>query len=109
MGSFAVGRVVLVAFPYADFSRFKKRPAVVVGQADFDNLILCQITSKAETSQRAIALSDADFEKGGLKIKSFIRPDKLFTIEPGVVEADVGQLSKKKTADVRVAVRNLFS
>jgi mRNA interferase MazF len=79
MGVFAVGQVVLVPFPYADFTRLKKRPALVISKAEFNNLILCQITSNALTSQRAIELADDDFEEGNLPIKSFIRPDKLFT------------------------------
>ena len=109
MGSFTVGTVVLVAFPYADFSKFKKRPAMVIGEAEFDNLILCQITSKAETSKKAITLTDADFTVGGLHLDSFIRPDKIFTVEPSVIEAQAGSLRSAKVEMVRLQVRQLFS
>ena len=61
MGTFTVGDVVLIPFPYADFTRYKKRPALIVGLAEFNNVILCQITSKAETSKRAVSLNDASF------------------------------------------------
>lgn len=109
MGSFAVGEIVLVAFPYANFSRFKKRPALVIGIAEFDNLILCQITSKAETSKRAIPLADKDFVSGGLNLDSFIRPDKIFTIEKTVIENNVGRLNAAKIEQVKLQVRRLFS
>jgi mRNA interferase MazF len=51
VGTLTIGDVVLVPFPYADFSKFKKRPALVVGRAEFDNLNLCQITSKEEIKE----------------------------------------------------------
>ena len=109
MGTFAVGEVVLVAFPYADFSRFKKRPALVIGRAEFDNFILCQITSKAETSKKAIPLADNDFIVGGLNLDSFIRPDKIFTVEKSVIENKAGRLQAVKMERVKLRVRQLFA
>ena len=109
MGSFAIGSVVLIPFPYADFSKFKKRPALVVGLAEFDNLILCQITSKAETSKTAIQLLDVDFLKGSLSLISYVRPDKLFTIEQSVIEGQIGLLKDSKIKFIRSSVKQLFS
>ena len=109
MGAFAVGDVVIIPFPYADFSKFKKRPALVVSSAEFDNLILCQITSRAETSKRAILLKGADFSKGSLQLDSFIRPDKLFTVEQSIVETRIGILKDDKTQSVKGIIRQLFA
>lgn len=108
MGSFAVGSVVLIAFPYADFTKFKKRPALVVGRAEFNNLILCQITSKADASRKAIPLHDTDFESGGLNLDSFIRPDKLFTVEQSIIESRLGKLEDAKVKSVQLRIRQLF-
>jgi mRNA interferase MazF len=109
MGLFAVGQVVLVPFPYADFTKFKKRPALVIGKTEFNNLILCQITSNALTSQRAVELDDGGFEEGSLPIKSFIRPDKLFTIEQSIIEIKLGSLKTTKTDAVKETLRDLFN
>ena len=108
MGTFAVGDVVLITFPYADFSKFKKRPALVVGRAEFDNLILCQITSKAETSKRALLLTDQDFRVGSLHLDSYIRPDKLFTVETTIIEKIIGRLHRRPKQTVLSRVRSLF-
>lgn len=108
MGIFAVGQVVLVPFPYADFTRLKKRPALVISKAEFNNLILCQVTSNSLTSQRAIELVAEDFEEGSLPIKSFIRPDKIFTVEQSIIENKLGSLKTNKTKDVKEAVQRLF-
>jgi mRNA interferase MazF len=109
MGTFTVGDVVLVPFPYADFSRFKKRPALVVGRAEFDNLILCQITSKANSSKHAILLRDTDFQEGSLHLESYIRFDKLFTVERSVLEGEVGSIKIQKLQDVQAHIRKMFS
>jgi mRNA interferase MazF len=110
VGTFAVGDVVLVPFPYADFSKFKKRPALVVGKAELNNLILCQITSKAATSRRAIPLYDADFAKGTLNLDSYIRFDKLFTAERSILESvAVGSLKSHKIKFVQSRIREIFS
>ena len=109
MGSFAVGDVVLIAFPYADFSAFKIRPALIVGKAEFGNFITCQITSKATTSKKAILLTDNEFSDGGLKVDSFIRPDKLFTIEQSVIQAKAGVLQTNKIGQIKTLIREIFN
>jgi len=108
MGSFAVGDVVTVIFPYADLSAFKKRPAFIIGQAEFGNYITCQITSKAKTSVTAIPIFDKDFNEGSLKVDSYIRPDKIFTLEPSLIQAKAGTLTEEKLKTAKTAVRNLF-
>jgi mRNA interferase MazF len=109
MGTFTVGDVVLIPFPYADFSVFKKRPALVVGEAEFDNFILCQITSKADTSKRAVLVSSKDFAKGSLNQDSFTRPDKLFTVEKSIIEKRLGRLENSKLIEIKRSIRQLFS
>lgn len=108
MGIFTVGDVILIPFPYADLSTFKRRPALIIGEAEFDNFILCQITSKANTSKKAILLQSNDFAARSLNLDSFIRPDKLFTIEKSIIEAKVGHLNNSKINVVKNSVRQLF-
>ncbi len=109
MGSFTVGDVVLIPFPYSDFSRFKKRPALIVGLAEFDNLILCQITSQSFTSKQAIRLSGVNFTKGSLDLTSYIRPDKLFTIDKSIVVRKAGTIQDKVLKKVRLKIIELFN
>lgn len=109
MGLPAVGAVVLIPFPYADFAKLKRRPALVVAKAEFDNLIVCQITSKPYTSQKAILLPATAFETGGLALPSFVRPDKLFTIDGSLVEQELGNLKKAYRSQVLQSLRKLFT
>lgn len=104
----AVGTVLVVNFPYADFSRFKRRPCLVVGHAEFGNLIVCQITSRAFTSKRAIAIAPSDTDTKGLRSVSFARPDKLVTLEPRLIISTLGRINANKSAEIIQAVRQLF-
>lgn len=101
MGSPAIGGVVLVEFPYSNYLKFKKRPALVIGSAEFGNLIICQITSRKFPSTSIINLSDADFINGGLQVDSFIRPDKIHTIDIALVQGQIGEISDQKVSQVK--------
>ncbi len=109
MGKFAVGSVVLVAFPFSDLRNVKVRPALVLAQAEFGNLILCQITSKPYSSKKAVRIVLADFATGGLPIVSYVRPDKLFTADTTIIKNTVGVLTAKATKIILRKVQALFT
>ena len=109
MGKFAVDRVVLVTFPFSNLKGQKIRPALVLAEVEFGNLILCQITSKPYTSKMAIPINLKDFAKGGLPIESFVRPDKLFTADVTIIKDIVGQLTLEMKDKILKSVRGLFS
>jgi mRNA interferase MazF len=108
MGEFTVGSVVLAPFPYADFSHFKTRPTLVIGLSEFNNLIVCQITSSTATSKRAIRLVKEDFAEGSLPVTSYIRPDKIFTLESKILLRCLGSLKPVVLERVLRRVRELF-
>lgn len=107
MGSLAVDDVVTVIFPYSDFSAFKLRPALILAVSDFGNYITCQITSKT-VSKRAIPVLGSALVVSGLKTESYIRPDKLFTLEPTLIKKRIGALPTGTTKRVKQALRELF-
>lgn len=108
MDEFVAGDVVVVSFPFSDLSGRKRRPALVVAAAEFNNVILCQITSKAYTSRIAINLISDDFITNSLPIASYVRPDKLFTTDPRIIERKVGSLKPIKRRQVLAQLRALF-
>jgi mRNA interferase MazF len=74
----AVGAVVLVPFPFSDLSQSKLRPAVSLADAGRDDWIFCQVNSNPYGDSRAIAIADKHFSEGGLPLKSYARPGKIF-------------------------------
>lgn len=108
MEEFTVGSVVLVAFPFSNLKGKKIRPALILAKVEFDNLILCQITSKPYSSNSAIKIDSTDFVKGGLPVVSYVRPDKLFTADSTIIENIAGKLEKKVTSDILRVVKAMF-
>ena len=86
------GTVVLVPFPFSDLSQTKLRPAVVLADAGRGDWILCQITSNPYGDARAIALTDASFAVGSLRVASYARPGRLFTGNRDLMMTQVGNL-----------------
>jgi len=94
MEGFVKGDIVIMAFPFSDFSQSKKRPALVLASLGGEDVVVCQITSSI--AERAIPLAAKDFEDGSLSRDSFIRPDKLFTVSSSLISYKAGKLKKEK-------------
>ena len=109
MGKLAVGSVVLVSFPFSNLKGRKLRPAMILAMVEFDNLILCQITSKPYSSKNSIEIKKSDFVSSSLPITSFVRPDKLFTADLTIIRGEVGKLKKSVKSTILRKVCNLFS
>ena len=109
MEKFTIGSVVLVSFPFSNLKGKKIRPALVLAQVEFDNLILCQITSKSYSSKTAISIEQFDFAEGTLPLKSFVRPDKLFTADMSILKGKAGELTSSKRRTILQKVRKLFT
>ena len=109
MGDAVAGDVVVVTFPFSDLSSNKRRPAVVLAAAEFDDLILCQVTSKTYSSKLAVPFTSADFSHGGLPTNSFARPDRLFTAHTAIVSGVRGHLTKEKHLELVGRVTQLIA
>lgn len=109
MEKLTVGSVILVTFPFSNLKGKKIRPALVLAKVEFDNVILCQITSKSYSSKTAIRIRSSDFQEGSLPIVSYIRPDKLFTADTSIISSVAGKLTVKKKNNVLQKVQKLFS
>ena len=108
MGKPVAGEVVVIPFPQTDLARGKRRPALVLADLPGGDLILCQITSRHRSDGFSIALSSSDFERGQLHQQSFIRPQRLFTVEATVILYSVGKLQSAKLNEALAKTRELF-
>jgi mRNA interferase MazF len=109
MGKPVIGEVVVLPFPQTDLQAGKRRPALVVANLAGDDLILCQITSQARNDGFSISLLIADFERGRLVKDSFIRSNRLFTVEQSVIIYAAGKVKDSKLKEVRAKTRELFA
>ena len=109
MGKPVAGEVVVLPFPQTDLQAGKRRPALVVANLAGDDLILCQVTTQARSDTYSVPLVVADFERGRLTVDSFIRPNRLFTVEQSVILYTAGKVSDAKLHEVRAKIRQLFA
>lgn len=107
MGTFTVGDIVLVKFPFSDLSEFKLRPAIIIINDINDDHILCQITSKEYSDRNAVIVNPSDCSEGSLEKISFIRPLKLFTANESIftrrickIDLNILKLVNKKLIDL---------
>ena len=100
MAKFVKGDVVVVPFPFSDLTQAKRRPALVISKLEGDDLILCQITSQAIEDEYAISIDDIDFETGGLKQTSNIRPNRIFTADSNIVLYKIGKIKIEKLTEI---------
>jgi mRNA interferase MazF len=109
MGTFVKGDVVVAPFPFSNLSAAKKRPALVVATLTGDDVILCQITSRAVGDSYSLSLTDGDFTSGSLRQDSHIRPNRLFTAESTIILYRAGTISATKLQEVHTKLVEIFT
>ena len=109
MGKPVIGEVVVLPFPQTDLQAGKRRPALVVADLAGEDLILCQITTQSRRDSYSVALSTTDFQRGRLNVDSFVRANRLFTVDHSVIIYTAGMVKSSKLDEVRARIRWLFS
>ena len=99
MGPFIKGDVVVVPFPFSNIKGSTRRPALVIKDLSGDDLILCQITA-SRSDEYSVSLTNKDFKKGGLRKKSVIRPNRMFTADYHLIIYKIGSLKTEKINEV---------
>ena len=94
------GDVVVIPFPFSDLSQSKRRPALVIAPLEGDDVLLCQLTSKAVKDTYAIPIDDSDFTSGSLRQPGNIRPNRLFTADTHIILYRVGSIKNEKLGHV---------
>lgn len=105
MENLSIGQVVLATFPFSNLTSNKLRPCLVIGIAEFNDVALCQITSKRYQSRRALSLLKSDFVQGAIVTDSFIRPDKIATLDRSMVKQVLGTISESKLVAVKQSLK----
>ena len=92
------GQVVLVAFPHADYSKSKLRPALLIKKLPgiHGDWLLCAISTQLHHEikefDEVIGKSDQDFKSSGLKDKSLIRISRLAVVNGNLLPGAIGEI-----------------
>jgi mRNA interferase MazF len=83
--SYKKGDIVLIDFPFTDLSHSKKRPVLIVkDENNFNDIVCFQITSQS-TQQAICKIEQESLYSGELKLVSFVKYDKCFTLSSEMV------------------------
>lgn len=109
MEKFVKGDVIVLPFPYTDFSGVKKRPAVVIATLRGQNTILAQITTNKRDDEDLVSLTKKDFSSGSLSSDSFIMVSLIFTSDSSRISYKTGKLKKEKIKEIQNKLIEIFS
>ena len=94
------GDVVIIEFPFSNLIQVKRRPSLIIKVPKGDDVIVCQITGKSYEKSVEIPIKKEDFHKGNLKVESYIRLNKIFSIEKSLIKYKIGSLKQEKFNEV---------
>lgn len=107
-------KVVLVPFPFDDFSSFKVRPAICLTEkiGKYNHVVIAFITSQVpitiDKSDIVVEKDSADFAQTGLKVTSTIRLHRLVTIPVEMIKRELGIISSNYEQGVKKRLKELF-
>ena len=109
------GKIVLVPFPFDDFSGTKVRPAICLtnGIGFYNYIVIAFISSQLpETPDHADLLldkADKDFRITGLSVSSVIKLHRLVTVPQSLIKRQLGILPPKWQTAIDKNLKVLFN
>lgn len=92
------GKIVLIPFPFTDLTSSKLRPALIVSKKvdSKGDVIVSFLTTKKPDTGFFFQISHdlKGFANSGLKTNSYLRLDKIATLNRGLILGELGFLSK---------------
>jgi mRNA interferase MazF len=95
--------IILIPFPLTDLASQKIRPALQLSQATDEDIVLCAISTKKHSS---FDIKISPTKANGLKKISYIRSNKIATIEKRLALAKLGTLD---ASTKQLVQKNLIS
>jgi mRNA-degrading endonuclease toxin of MazEF toxin-antitoxin module len=106
--------IVLVPFPFDDFSNLKVRPALCLTSeiGKYNHVIIAFISSRISDdltdSDLIIKKQSKDSIGAGLTVDSVIRLHKIVTIPKNFIKRKLGTINKSVEVEIRKKLRELF-
>ena len=109
MERFEQGDIVFVPFPHTNLRSKKFRPALVISNASLrgDDVVLCGISSQ-KPKAHYVEVDSESLEKGLLPVTSFVKVNKLVSLDRSIVKRKMAKISRKKLKEVISCVVKIF-
>jgi len=94
------GDIVGMPFPFSDLTSRKKRPVLVLTQADYRGDFMGLAITSVLTEENAVSIESLDVKDGFLPKKSWIRYDKIFTLSTSTVVKRYGSVKEDVFSEI---------
>jgi mRNA interferase MazF len=92
------GELLLVPFPFSDLSAAKRRPVLALTEPDrHGDFIALPVTSRQQ-SEHGLPIPTAESIGGRLPAPSWIRTDRIVTLNSSLVVKSIGRVSERIVA-----------
>ncbi|MDO8520966.1 MAG: type II toxin-antitoxin system PemK/MazF family toxin [bacterium] len=105
--------VVLLPFPFSDYTSYKQRPALIVSSSAWnssrDDIIVVVISSKTARGKYEYALSEREQRSGGLRVPSVVRLGNIYTVDKRLVRERIGSFEKSTMQFIQSGIHKIIS
>lgn len=108
------GKIVLVPFPFEDFSTRKVRPALCLSEpiGKFEHVIVAFISSKIsdqlEESEFEIKPEEEEWQQTGLIVPSVLKLHKMVSLPQNLILRELGNFPKSKMESLEKGIKMIF-
>jgi len=106
-----VGDIALALFPFTNLQDAKIRPVLVVADVRYPSerdWMVCEVTSQPRVDVLQLPIGDGDLASGRLLRSSWVRPDRVMTLNEEVFWRAIARLSDARLAEILASVRSLL-
>jgi mRNA interferase MazF len=103
------GDIILIPFPFSELTQIKVRPAVVVAviKDKYNDLVLAAISSQVASTITANEIIIEPENTNGLRIRSVIKVDRIFTLKKEKIILKMGRLDTTQLQTFKAIFKSL--
>jgi len=106
------GSIILVQFPFTDYSSSKLRPALVISTENKEDVCVAFISSvippQLSDTDFFLSQNNPEFKLTGLKVDSIIKLRKVATLDLDIIVGVIGNVSPKIQRDIDKKIKIAF-
>ena len=107
------GDVVLLPFPFTDYTSSKQRPALIISSRDWnktrDDVIVVAISSKIGRSKFEYVLNKREQKSGSLRVPSVVRLGNIYTVDKRLLRERIGSFGEKTVRSIQSGIHKIIS
>jgi mRNA interferase MazF len=107
------GEIVLIPVPFSNLTSSKKRPVMILSNANYnkntEDIIVAAVTSNIRGLENEVLFDGSDMESGNIPKSSCIRADKIYTLSKKIIVKRYGLVSERKVIEAKERLFDLIT